>query len=370
MAKSQKGHRYVSGLLLFFLVLLLLLLSALVGAVLSYSYIRNAQENLRNPKEIVIPASKRIYVDVASGSSTKAIAEKLHGEGLIEYPELFRIMSKVNGYDGLYQSGTHAVSKDLGYEELMMVLITDPELVRLTFPEGLNSRQVYDVLSKSKLTHGGEVRKYVQDSQEADYTDYAFLYGLPSRQDFLEGYLFPDTYQFDLNATPKAIVETLLKNFARKLPEEYYGRAAELGMTMDQVITLASVIEREAKDETDRFLVSGVFHNRLAADDESMRRLQSCATIQYVFYLRNGVMLRQISDSDTKVVDPYNTYMHAGLPPGPICSPGLSSISAALYPDSTDYMFFVARGDGTHQFSKTYDEHLAAIEKYGLNLLP
>ncbi|MDR1059863.1 MAG: endolytic transglycosylase MltG, partial [Clostridiales bacterium] len=339
----------------------------------SYSYVRRTQENLKNPKEIVIPASKRIYVNIPSGSSTRAIAETLEKEGLIEYPQLFRILSKINGYDGLYKPGTHIVSEDLGYEEFMMVLITDPEIVRLTFPEGLNSRQIYDVLSKSQLTRGKDVRAYIQESAEGDFTDFAFLYGLhglPERREPLEGYLFPDTYDFDLNAAPKAIVETLLKNFGRKIPDEYYRRAQELGMTMDDVITLASVIEREAKDEADRFLVSGVFHNRLASGDESMRRLQSCATIQYIFYQRNGVMLKQISDADTRVVDPYNTYTHAGLPPGPICNPGISSINAALYPDTTEYMFFVARGDGTHQFSRTYDEHLDAIEEYGLNLLP
>ncbi|MDR1438889.1 MAG: endolytic transglycosylase MltG [Clostridiales bacterium] len=370
MAKSQKGHKYVSGVLLFCLVLLLLLLSTLVGAMLSYSYVRRVQENLKNPREIEIQASKRMYVNIANGSSTRAIAETLEKEGLIEYPQLFRILSKVNGYDGLYQPGTHIVSEDLSYEELMMVLITEPEIVRLTFPEGLNSRQIYDAMSKSKLANGADVGKYIRGARESDFTDFAFLYGLPQRQEYLEGYLFPDTYDFDLNAPPKTIVETLLKNFGRKIPDEYYRRAQELGMSMDEIVILASVIEREAKDEADRFMISGVFHNRLSSDDESMRRLQSCATIQYIFYQRNGIMLRQISDSDTRVADPYNTYAHAGLPPGPICNPGISSINAALYPDTTDYMFFVARGDGTHQFSRTYEEHQAAIEQYGLNLLP
>jgi UPF0755 protein len=255
----------------------------------------------------------------------------------------------------------------------MMVLITDPEIVKLMFPEGLNARQVYDVLSKSQLTNGKDVRAYVQESIEGDFTDFAFLYGLhglPERKDHLEGYLFPDTYDFDLNAAPKTIVETMLRTFGRKIPDEYYRRAQEMGMTMDDVVTLASIIEREAKDEADRFTISGVFHNRLASGDESMRRLQSCATIQYIFYQRDGVMLKQISDDDTRVADPYNTYTHAGLPPGPICNPGISSINAALYPDTTEYMFFVARGDGTHQFSRTYAEHQAAIEEYGLNLLP
>ena len=364
MAKSRKGHKHVSGVLLFFLILLLLIAAALTGAVMSYSYVNTAQENIKNPRQITIPESQRLYIDIPNGSSTSKIADILHKEKLIEYPQIFKIMSKVNGYDGLYQSGTHIVSKQLGYEELMMVLVQKPEIIKIMLPEGLTVKQIYSQISKTALVHRNDIKDYIGKTE----FDYTFLKGLPARPDRLEGYLFPDTYEFDLNATPAVIVERMLNNFANRIPDEYYERAEEIGMTMDQVITLASVIEREAKAEEDRFLISGVFHNRLASRDESMRRLQSCATIQYIFYQRNGIMLSKISDNDTKVVDPYNTYLHAGLPPGPICCPGLSSIKAALYPTSTDYMFFVAKGDGTHKFSLTYEEHLAAVKEYGLVL--
>jgi UPF0755 protein len=358
---------------MFVLVVMLMVLAMLVGAFMSYTYVNNAQANLKgaqegseDAKQIIIPQEKRIYFDVPRGASTSAIATRLEEEGLSKYPPIFKILSKVNGYDGLYKSGTHIVSKELGYEELMMMLIQKPELIKVTIPEGLVSPQVYDTLTKAGLTNAGDIKREIGKME----FEYDFLNGLPKRADPLEGYLFPDTYEFDLNAKPQDIINVMLRNFSNRAPEEYYERAKELGMTMDEIIILASIIEREAKNEDDRFVVSGVFHNRLNSSNESMKRLQSCATIQYVFYKKNGIMLKRISDNDTKVADPYNTYQHEGLPPGPICNPGLSSIKAALYPAETEYYFFVAKGDGTHEFSKTYEDHLKAIEKYGLNLMP
>ena len=371
MARAQKGHKYVSGLLTFCLVLLLFLLATSIGAILSFSYVKRARENFVNPKPIYIAADKRIYIDIPRGSGTDSISKILEEYELIKYPQLFKILSKINGFDGHYQSGTHIVSRDLSYDELMIVLKSDPEMVRLMFPEGLNVKQIYEVISDSALTRGDEVEDYVENP-ETDFS-YDFLgwqNHYQTRQDRLEGYMFPDTYDFDLNASPKAIIDTFLTNFNRKLTAEHYERAEALGMTIDEVITLASLIEREAKSEDERFLVSGVFHNRLTGDDEDMRLLQSCASIQFIIYQRYGYMPRRITDDDTKISDPYNTYLHKGLPPGPICNPGISSINAALYPEQTDYYFFVARGDGSHVFTKTYDEHRKAILEYGLNLMP
>ena len=374
MARAQKGHKYVSGVLTFCLVLLLLVAAAAAGGSFAYSYVKHAQslirqveENLKNPVSTAIPETARIYFEIPSGSSTSKIADLLEKAELIKNKQFFKILSKVNGFDGLYQPGTHIVSEGMGYEQIMLALCAKPEILRLVFPEGLNSSQVYAVIRKAALTNRDGVKGYVET---ADFSSYGFLDGLPKRSDRLEGYLFPDTYDYDLHATPRTVIEAMLNNFNRKLTQEHRDRAAELGMSIDDVVTLASIIEREAKNEEDRFLVSGVFHNRLRSGDPSLRMLQSCATVQYVFYQRNGVMLQRISESDTRVLDPYNTYIHEGLPPGPICNPGISSINAALYPEDTDYMFFVARGDGTHEFTKTYEEHMEAVREYGLNLMP
>ena len=371
MARAQKGRKYVSGLLTFGLALLLFMVAMFIGAVLSFTYVKKARENFNNPKPIYIPAESQIYLDIPRGSRTSSIADILKENELIQYPQLFKVLSKINGFDGHYRSGTHIVSKDLSYDELMIILKSEPETVRLMFPEGYNMKQVYEILANSELTGGGKIEKYI-DSRDIGF-DYEFLGGQHQydvRPDKLEGYMFPDTYDFDLNASPKTIVDTFMNNFNKKLTDAHYERAEAMGMTMDDVIILASLIEREAKSEEDRFLVSGVFHNRLYGKDDSMRMLQSCASVQYIIYQRYGYMPKRITEEDTRITDPYNTYLHKGLPPGPICNPGISSINAALYPEQTDYYFFLARGDGTHVFTKTYEEHRKAILEYGLNLMP
>lgn len=139
-------------------------------------------------------------------------------------------------------------------------------------------------------------------------------------------------------------------------------------MTVDEVITLASIIERETKIPEEKEIVSSVFHNRLKSQDPSFKKLQSCATIQYILLQRDGKVKELLTYEDTQIDHPYNTYLHEGLPPGPLCSPGLDSIIAALYPnEESDYLFFVARGDGSHEFSRTLAEHEAAKQKYGVS---
>jgi UPF0755 protein len=146
---------------------------------------------------------------------------------------------------------------------------------------------------------------------------------------------------------------------------DYYARAKELNMTVDQIITLASIIEKEATLPEEKPIISSVFHNRLKSKDPSLKKLQTDATIQYIIYNKEGKIKEYLTENDTKIDHPYNTYVYEGLPPGPICNPGLASIEAALYPEEgTGYYYFVARGDGSHQFSKTLSEHEAAKKKY------
>ncbi|WP_243467136.1 endolytic transglycosylase MltG [Acetivibrio straminisolvens] len=201
--------------------------------------------------------------------------------------------------------------------------------------------------------------------------EYKFLKDIPDspeRKNRLEGYLFPDTYFFDPKGGERAIIEKFLDNFDAKFKPEFYERAKELNMTVDEVIILASIIERETALPEERAIVSSVFHNRLKSSNPELKKLQSCATVQYVLYNTQGKMKEKLSDEDTKINHPYNTYLFEGLPPGPICSPGLAAIEAALYPDEeSEYLFFVAKGDGSHEFSKTLAEHLEAVKKYEAN---
>ncbi|MCX7843530.1 MAG: endolytic transglycosylase MltG [Clostridia bacterium] len=335
----------------------------LASGIYSYKYVIEEHAKKKEAELPEIPEGKGIEFEVEKGSSTDAIAKKLAEQGLIDKPLLFKLISKINGFDGMYRAGTHIVSKGLKYEELMRILCSEPETVKVFLQEGLTAKEIAAELAKLKLVDAQMFRRIMNSEKFA----FKFLENIPQREYKLEGYLFPDTYKFDLKAGEKGIINTLLENFDRKFKPEFYKKAEELKMTVDQVIILASIIEKEAQVPEDRTLISSVFHNRLNSKDKTLRRLQSCATIKYIFLNKQGIEKKKITEKDTKVSDPYNTYEHEGLPPGPICSPGLDSIIAALNPEKTDYLYFVAKGDGTHHFSKTYKEHQAAMKKYGVN---
>jgi len=182
----------------------------------------------------------------------------------------------------------------------------------------------------------------------------------------LSGYLFPDTYNFDMNASEKEIINTFLRNTNANLNlyDNFYERIQKIGMTLDQVMTLASIIQMESSKATDMLSVSAVFHNRLKAEDPSLQRLSSCATINF---LRQKAGLEKVwaaSSSDQLLDSPYNTYLYAGLTPGPICMPGLDAITAALYPANENYMYFCATGDGGTAFAVTQEEQDANVAIY------
>jgi UPF0755 protein len=173
----------------------------------------------------------------------------------------------------------------------------------------------------------------------------------------LEGYIFPDTYSLSRLQDEESIIGILVGNFTRHIAADNLSNRDSL----HQVIVLASIVEKEAKYEDERPIIASVFINRL----KLKRPLESCATVLYVLKAEKPMATRQqLSDRDLKVVSPYNTYLHAGLPPGPICSPGESSIRAVISPADVDYLYFVAKGDGRHYFSRTYREHVAAKDRY------
>ncbi len=294
-------------------------------------------------------------VTIAAGSGTVQIADMLEDSGVIKKPFWFRVFSKLGGYDGKYHPGTFSVQKNAGYPALFDILTQTPksQIVTLTIPEGYELRQIADRLEEAGLID----RTRFFDVVENGSFEYAFLQNIPKRENRLEGYLFPDTYQFMLGETEEAIVGKMLARFYEIYTEDYQKRAKELGMTDDEVVTLASVIEREAQGDADRALVSGVFHNRLKS--QQYPYLESCATVQYILKERKPVL----SVADTKINSPYNTYENPGLPLGPIASPGKEAIEAALYPEKTDYLFFVLDSTGKHRFAKTFAEHQENMRK-------
>jgi len=298
--------------------------------------------------------SSEIHLVIPSGASTTRIAELLEEEGLIRNATMFKVLSKELGADGKMQAGEYIVSKSMSSEGMINKFISGDvyiETFMFTIPEGFERRQIIEKLVSEGLGSEETFNALLADNA----FEYRFLEDIDKATN-LEGFLFPETYEMKAGSNEEAIVNKMLSQFDVIFKDEYYERANELGMSINEVITLASVIEREAQLDSERALVSGVFHNRI----QKGWKLQSCATVQYILGERKEVL----SYDDIAIKSPFNTYINAGLPPSPIASPGEKSIIAALYPEETEYMFFVASGDnnGSHIFSKTLAEHERAIK--------
>lgn len=356
--KTKKRKNIFLSLFLCFISFLILFA---ISSYISYKYFYDPEDSSDQEVMASIEPENGIEVEIPTGSNTDAIANILNEKGIIKHPFMFKFVSKFNGYDGHYKSGKHVVSKELDYEGIMKILCSNPVTTTVTILEGWNLSQLVKYLDDKKVIDKDNFMK-VCDTENFEYK---FLESVPERENRLEGYLFPDTYFIDPSGGEKEVIRKLLNNFDLKFKPDFYERAKELNMTVDEVIVLASIIEKEAKLPEERRIISSVFHNRLKTKNSSLKKLQSCATVQYILYNTEGKIKEIITEEDTKIKHPYNTYLHEGLPPGPICSPGLAAIEAALYPDEeSEYMFFVARGDGSHEFSKTLAEHEAAIKKY------
>ena len=361
------------------IVLAALVLAGIVGIFFGYNYVISQTENYAKLETEIEDGSLYINADtegavmivVDSGDDSSAIAKKLKDLGLIDNTMIFSLMSKFNGFDGGYLAGTHFLVQDLTYDEMMYLLCQPPEVVTVTIPEGMTYIQVKAALHEAGLSFDDEDLDAVMNSPNL-FVDYDFVSQIVAEdgRDFiLSGYLFPDTYEFDINASPEEIVSTFLRNMDSKLYDEYYTRAAKLGMTLDQVFTLASLIQSETTDVSDMLFISAVFHNRLNSGDPSLEALSSCASINY---LREQAGLDRVwaaSSSDMLWDSPYNTYLNTGLPPGPICMPGEDAIQAALYPEpNCNYLYFCATGiDGGTAFAVTATEQQQNVEKYSAN---
>lgn len=312
--------------------------------------------HVANDALALMKPSSDLSVKIEKGSTVGRIARELKDAGLIECRWAFVLFAKVTGNADSFQYGTYVLNTDMDYLELVTNLQKTASFratVTVMIPEGAELREIIATLDEKNVCTAEEL----WDAVENHPFDYDFLQNLPERENRLEGYLFPDTYEFFEQSDAVTVLTKFLDNFEVKFSQELRDRAQEIGMSIDEVVTLASVIEREAASDEDRATVSSVFHNRLNSTQYPL--LQSCATVQYVLQERKPVL----TYDDIKIDSPYNTYLYEGLPIGPIASPGLASIRAALYPETTDYYFFVVTADGTHIFSKTLAEHNAAVKQ-------
>ncbi len=296
-------------------------------------------------------------LEIPEGSGISEIAQILKENQMIGNTFLFSAYSIVTGRT--YFAGSHYMEKS-GYSGIAEALATPPseQTVTVTFREGIELREIKDKLVELGLCTAEEFDKYATKQ----YYDYAFLSEIPDRDNPLEGYLFPDTYIFSYSEGIQSIINKMLSNFQTKVIEPLYADIEEQNLQLDNVIIMASILEREAASQNELSKISSVFYNRLNKKGESRGYLESCATVQYILKERKTVL----SVEDTKIDSPYNTYLYAGLPVGPISSPGAEAIEAAIYPENTNYLYFVADGNGTHYFAETYVQHQENMRKAGL----
>ncbi len=296
--------------------------------------------------------------------SLKELADYLHEEGIIRYPFIFRLYVglKDDGKINL-KEGTFSISPSYNYDKILNNLNPTParEEITITFSEGLTVDDIIDIFVENGI---GTKAGFIDAIENYDF-DYWFLEDLETSEDRyyrLEGYLYPDTYRFFTDSSEVTVLKKLLDNFKRKVPDTYAARCEELGLTLDEAVILASMIESECARINDFEYVSAVFHNRLKSASFA-GLLGSDATIQYILRHTTGERKSVLTDEDLKIEDPYNSRLYAGLPPGPICNPSLNALMAAVYPNTEcGYYYFVAQSNGYNLYAKTYQQHLKNIE--------
>lgn len=292
---------------------------------------------------------------VTDGEKLGSVSKSLKKEGLINYRGLFLLYSSLS--DTEVVAGTYELNTSMDYHALLTAMSARSgarKTVNVTIPEGYSMQQIFELLEEKNVN---TVEALTEAAANEDY-DYDFLAnkekGDASR---LEGYLFPDTYQFYSGGDAKTVINKMLRNFDNKMTDELRQTISDSGYTMDEIITIASLIEKET-DGSDGTKISSVIRNRLKNSGETAGYLQIDAALLYAL----GEHKEVLTDADKEIDSPYNLYKNKGLPPTPICNPGMASIRSALYPDNTSYYFYALGEDGVHHFFKTYREHLNFLE--------
>ena len=296
--------------------------------------------------------ARPIQLKIARGMSSQAIATKLAQKDLIHHPWTFLLAAHLSGVTNRLQVGSYRLSGSMSIPQIIDHLKAGKVIThQLVIPEGLTVADVGELWEKGGF---GTTAAF---NEAASSPTWQRSYNIEAET--LEGYLFPNTYQFPDGAPAETLIQTMLDEFDRRWTAEMSDEAKALGFSRHEIITLASIIEAEARVADERPLISSVFHNRLGRG----WKLQADPTALYGV----GNPDRPPTAADLRINSPYNTYLHKGLPPGPICNPGIASILAALRPASADYMYFVAIGGGKHYFSKTLREHRNMINKVRRN---
>ena len=331
--------RKTGAIITIFLFLIITILSCLYLDLQSYA---NRPAAVETGEKVVM---------VLPGQGFKAFAQRLHQEGIIDHPDKFALLARLKGYDKIIKAGEYKFSSAMPPGTILSILVSGKvRLYKFTVPEGYNLKQIASLAARSGYATDDDFLKAA--------TNAALVHTMGIEAETFEGYLFPDTYHFPKGSSPEMIISAMVKRFWTVFEPEWKNRAKTLRLSVHQVVTLASLIEKETGAAFERPLIASVFHNRL----KRRMRLETDPTVIYGLKDYNGNLTRKHLSMPT----PYNTYTISGLPPGPIASTGIDAIKAALYPADTQFLYFVSKKDGTHQFSTNFKDHNRAVQKYQL----
>ncbi len=309
-------------------------------------------------------ADRDVQVEIPKNASTKTIAKILKENDIINYSLLFRLISKTSNHDGTYQYGLYTLNPAMSYEQLMDELQkTAPkkDVVSLTITEGMTLRQIAALLEENGICDAEDFVYTVNHTKFGNKFEYSIVENEPLKFYRAEGYLFPDTYEFFKQEEPKSVAKKFMDNFSKKFTADLWGRMDDMGLSLEETITLASIVQAESGHSGQMRKVSSVFWNRLDHPDK-YPKLQSDVTREYV----NNFIKPYIEAPNQAIYDAYNTYACDGLPVAPICNPGLEAIQAALYPEDTGYYYFLTDKEGNYYYAKTLSEHNRNKKKAGL----
>jgi UPF0755 protein len=324
--------KYLKIFLIIFIILVLIFLS--IGF---YAYYES-----QSPDDFT---GKEVYIK--ENLSTEEIAEKLKSENIIKNKLIFLLLAKYLDIEENLKSGIYEFKEKMNVRDVLIKLTEGglPPYIKVTIPEGLKLTEIAEIFEKNNLCSKEQFLNEIKNIDK--YRKYIF-----ENVDNLEGFLYPDTYFFEKENLTKNI-EMMLNNFNNKFEEVYKNYNGKLNKY--DILKLASIVEKEAQVQSERPLIAGVFINRLNLN----MLLQADPTLKYILPDAGYTL----TSKELEIDSPYNSYKYPGLPPTPICNPGIESIRSVIYPENTDYLYFVAKGDGTHLFAKTFEEHLRNISK-------
>ncbi|SKA81745.1 UPF0755 protein [Caloramator quimbayensis] len=334
-----KKRNYKILYLLFILILGIIIVSYL--SYKNYIYSPISKEN------------KQIIFRVDRGENRKTVINKMLRNKIIKNQFFANVYAKNKNIGKDLKQGIYILNTSMTPSQILDKVLNgridkDPDIVYVTIPEGFTVKEIAERLNKEGLIN--DIDSFINECQNGNF-NYQFLKAIPKdRKSRLEGYLFPDTYEFKKGISSHDIIDKMLSRFNDIYESVIVPQINSQSYSSDEIIIMASIVEEEAKIDSERPIISKVFYNRL---NKNMK-LESCATVQYAL----GTHKSTLYYKDLQVESPYNTYKYSGLPKGPICSPGKRSIEAALKPANADYIYFVSKGDGSHYFTNNYNEFL------------